>query len=62
MDDRLLSAAYDLAVEMRDDPRWRDAMNRVGDTEGQAELRRRCTGHSDEEYNRALADGFMNSR
>ncbi len=62
MDDRLLSAAYTLALEMRDDPRWRDAMNRVGDTEGAAELRKRCPGHPDEEYQRALAEGFMASR
>ena len=62
MDDRLLSAAYDLAIEMRTDPRWRDTMNRVGDTEGDAELCKRCPGYSDEEYRRALAKGFMVSR
>ena len=62
MDDRLLSAAYTLAEEMRDDPRWREAMNRVGDTEGAAELRKRCPGYPDEEYGRALAKGFFASR
>ena len=62
MDDRLLSAAYDLALEMRSDPRWKEAMNRVGDTEGAAELRRRCPGYRDDEYARALADGFRDSR
>jgi len=62
MDDRLLSAAYDLAIEMRTEPRWRDAMNRVGDTEGAAELRRRMPGYSSEEYERALDNGFTASR
>ncbi len=62
MDDRLISAAYDLALEMRDDPGWHDAMNRVRDQEGTGELRRRCPGYSEEEYGRALADGFKNSR
>ena len=62
MDDRLLSAAYDFALEMRGNPRWRDAMDRVGDTEGAAELRKRCPGYSDEQYSRALAKGFFESR
>jgi len=62
MDDRLLSAAYDLCLEMRDDPGWHDAMNRVADIEAIAELRRRCPGYSDEEYDCAIATGMMNSR
>ena len=62
MDDRLLSAAYDLCAEMRDDTRWRDAMNRVGDTEATAELRTRCPGYSKEEYWRAIAKGMIASR
>ena len=62
MDDRLSSAAYDLCLEMRDNPRWHDVMNRVGDSEGIAELRTRCPGYSDEEYARAIAHGMMASR
>jgi hypothetical protein len=61
-DDALILAAYDLAEEMRDSPRWRDAMNRVGDTEGVAELRKRCPGYPEEAYGRALAKGFFASR
>lgn len=62
MDDHLASAAYGLCLEMRLDPRWRDAMNRAGDTEAVAELRARCPGFTDEEYGRAIAKGMMASR
>jgi len=60
--DRLAAAAYDLCLEMRDDPRWHEAMNRVGDSEAATELRARCPGYSDEEYARAIAQGMMASR
>jgi hypothetical protein len=62
MDDRLSSAAYDLCLEMRDDPRWSDAINRVNDTAAIAELRTRCPGYTDDEYGRAIAQGMMASR
>jgi len=62
MNDRLLSAAYDLCVEMRESPRWEAALNRVGDTEGLEELRRRCPGYTEQEYVQAIANGMMASR
>jgi len=62
MDDHLSSAAYDFCLEMRDNPRWDDAMNRIRDSEGISELRARCPGYSDEDYARAIAQGMSASR
>jgi hypothetical protein len=62
MNDRLSTAAYNLCIEMRDDPRWEAANNRPGNREGLEELRRRCPGFTDDEYARAMSQGLMASR
>ena len=60
----LQEQAYRLAGEIRD-RKW-DQLPGIdrpaASAEVIAELRRRCPGFSTEEYARAIADGFSNSR
>jgi hypothetical protein len=67
MPDRLSLAAYDLCMEVRDGA-WEAALKSVSNAQPAAcpevieDLRRRCPGHSVEEYRRAIAQGMYNSR
>ena len=67
MNDALAEAAYDLCVEVRNGA-WANALKQVPNGQPAAspdvidELRRRCPGHTVEEYQRAIAQGMFNSR
>jgi hypothetical protein len=62
----LMDAAYDFAVEIRDG-KWDHVVGIRSKPvpvcpEVVDELRRRCPGHSNLEYQRAIADGLFSSR
>ncbi len=67
MPDRLSLAAHDLCIEVREGA-WNAVLKRVSNGQPAAcpevieELRRRCPGHSVEDYQRAIAQGMFNSR
>jgi hypothetical protein len=66
IDKQLADAGYTLAEEIRDG-RWRHVADLVRKPAPACpelidELRRRCPGFSDSDYQRALADGLFASR
>ena len=64
--EKLMQISFDFAVEIRDgkwnhvsDPNELPAVGRSGLV---AELRRRCPGFTDAQYNEAIGNGLFNSR